>query len=342
MISNAGYVLQFFSAASADATRVTFAASRYNLSNGSAMMSNNALSIDGATDQKAGVMTAAHVIAINAAKTDITALKAAMQKVQGSGALVDDIRQYYTGADRLGFEVIGYNVATGEQNISLRRILLSGADTQNAGLMTAAMVTQLNQLRQAVFGSGGSTAQSTTFINIGIEINKGDGSLRVRGAAELIARGYTPYLFRYTRKRNRVNINRERLHGPVRKGWNVLGKADTVTFGNNEALLINASLIDRSYEGEKYRHEARYFVKDALDKDGNHAASYGKIRIIVAEKQGKVFVPRKVRLLYGIAFSSAKPDNRKLLDKASLVTPIVTFHVSTRIRNGSYTWIFER
>ena len=36
-----------------------------------------------------------------------------MQKVQGSGALVDDIRQHYTAADRLGFEIIGYNVATG-------------------------------------------------------------------------------------------------------------------------------------------------------------------------------------------------------------------------------------
>ena len=55
-----------------------------------------------------------------------------------------------------------------------------------------------------------------------------------------------------------------------------------------------------------------------------------------------MLVPKKVRLLYGIAFSSAKPDNRKLLDKTTLVTPIVTFHVSTRINNGSYTWIFER
>ena len=71
-------------------------------------------------------------------------------------------------------------------------------------------------------------------------------------------------------------------------------------------------------------------------------ASYGKIRITVAERQGKVLVPKKVRLLYGIAFSSAKADNRKLLDKASLVTPIIPFHVSTRIKEGSYTWIFER
>mgnify|MGYP007069859358 CR=1 FL=1 len=342
-IKAAGFVLQSFQAGSADAARVTFAASRYNLSTGAAAMLNNALVIEAATDQKAGVMTAQHVIALSAAKTDINALKAAMQKVQGSGALVDDIRQYYTGADRLGFEVVGYNVATGEQNVSLKRILLSGADTQTAGLMTSAMVAQLNQLRQAVFGSGGSTAQSRSFYNIGIEINKGSGALFVRGAEELIDKGYTPYLFRYSRKRNRVNVDGERYHGPVRKGWNALGKDDTVTIGTDGQVLIDAKVIDRTYEnGEKYRHEARYFVKDATDKDGNRKASFGKIRIMVAEKQGKTLVPRKVRLQYGIAFAKVKTGNRQLLDKTDLVTPIVPFHVSTRVNNGSYDWIFER
>ncbi len=342
-IRNAGFVLQFFQAGSADASRVSFMASRYNLSTGGAVMTPNALVIEAATDQRAGVMTVTHVSQLNTARTDITALKAAMQKVQGSGALVDDIRQHYTAADRLGFEIIGYNVATGEQNVVLKRLFLTGADTQNAGLMTSTMVTQLNQLRQAVFGSGGSTAQSTTFFNIGIEINKGTGALHLRGAEELIAKGYTPYLFRYTRKRNRVNISGNKSHGPVRKGWNVLGKADTVTIGNDETVLIDAKVIHRGYEDDqRYRHEARYFVKEGRDQSGNFMASYGKIRITIAERQGKVLVPRKVRLLYGIAFSSAKPDNRKLLDKTTLVTPIVTFHVSTRINNGSYTWIFER
>ena len=342
-IGAAGNVLQFFAEGNSDANKVVFSASRYNLFNGAGTMATAALVINGATDQKAGAMTAAHVISLTAAKTDITALKAAMQKVQGSGALVDDIRQHYTAADRLGFEIIGYNVATGEQNIVLKRIFLTGADTQNAGLMTSAMVTQLNQLRQAVFGSGGSTAQSRSFYGLGIEINKGTGALHLRGAEELIAKGYTPYLFRYTRKRNRVNISGEKSHGPVRKGWNVLGKADTVTIGNDETVLIDAKVIHRGYEDDqRYRHEARYFVKEGRDQSGNFMASYGKIRITIAERQGKVLVPRKVRLLYGIAFSSAKPDNRKLLDKASLVTPIIQFHVSTRINNGSYTWIFER
>ena len=345
MIGQAGNVLQYFTEGSSDASKVVFGASRYNLANGAASMANAALVIYGATDQKAGVMTAQHVIALSAARTDINALKAAMQKVQGSGALVDDIRQYYTGADRLGFEVVGYNVATGEQNVSLKRILLSGADTQSAGLMTSAMVAQLNQLRQAVFGGSGgsSTAQSRSFYNIGIEIRQATGALYLRGAKALIAAGYTPYLFRYTKKRNRVNVGNVKRHGPVRKGWNVLGKADTVSIGDNEQVLIDASVIDRTYDGDQqYRHEARYFVKDAADKDGSRLASFGKIRIMVSEKQGKVMVPRKVRLQYGIAFSSAKADNRKLLDKASLVTPIIPFHVSTRIKEGSYTWIFER
>ena len=130
----------------------------------------------------------------------------------------------------------------------------------------------------------------------------------------------------------------------MRKGWNVLGKADTVTIGSDEELLIDARVILReAYTGEeKYRHEARYFVKDVLDRNGNRKASYGKIRITVSERQGKIDVPRKVRLLYGIAFAKTRIGNRKLLDKGDLVTPIVPFHVSTNIREGSYTWIFEK
>ena len=141
-----------------------------------------------------------------------------------------------------------------------------------------------------------------------------------------------------------ISIDWEKLHGPVRKGWNVLGKADTVSIGNDDAVLIDARVIlrDKYTDNEKYRHEARYFVKDALDREGNRKASYGKIRITVSERQGKVNVLKKVRLLYGIAFAKTAIGNRKLLDKGDLVTPIIPFHVSTSIRDGSYSWIFER
>ena len=342
-IKGAGFVLQSFQAGSADAARVTFAASRYNLSTGAAAMLNNALVIEAATDQKAGVMTAAQVIALSATKTDINALKSAVNVIKGAGALMDGVRQVISATDRIGFRIFGYNLATGEQEAEMQTVVLTGATTALAGLMTASHVKLLNQLKQAVLGNGGSTAQSRSFYNIGIEINQATGALYLRGAKTLVAAGYTPYLFRYTKKRNRVDVGNVKRHGPVRKGWNVLGKADTVSIGDNEQVLIDASVIDRTYDGDqKYRHDARYFVKDVADKDGNRLASFGKIRIMVSEKQGKLMVPRKVRLKYGIAFSSAKADNRKLLDKASLVTPIIPFHVSTRIKEGSYTWIFER
>ena len=296
-IKGAGFVLQSFQAGSTDAARVTFAASRYNLSTGAAAMLNNALVIEAATDQKAGVMTAQHVIALSAAKTDINALKSAVNVIKGAGALMDGVRQVIAATDRIGFRIFGYNLATGEQEAEMQTVELTGATTALAGLMTASHVKLLNQLKQAVLGNGGSTAQSRSFYNIGIEINQATGALYLRGAKTLVAAGYTPYLFRYTKKRNRVNVGNVKRHGPVRKGWNVLGKADTVSIGDNEQVLIDARVIDRTYDGDqRYRHEARYFVKDVADKDGNRLASFGKIRIMVSEKQGKLMVPRKVRL----------------------------------------------
>lgn len=90
-IGGTSNVLQYFNVGNSEDNKVVYSANCYNLFNGAGTMATAALVINGATDQKAGAMTAAHVIALNAAKTDITALKAAMQKVQGSGALVDDL-----------------------------------------------------------------------------------------------------------------------------------------------------------------------------------------------------------------------------------------------------------
>ena len=340
-IGNANYVLQSLMAGNAHASKVIIGANKYNLANGQQSTSTNMLTIEGATESAAGAMTAQQVASLNTAKSDINALKAAMQRVQGGGALMDGIQMCLAAADRLAFEIVGYNLATGEHDVALQQLVLTGATTATAGLMTAQQVSQLNQLRNAVLSSNSRIGQ---FRNICIEIGHGEEALHLRGAGRLIDMGFTPYLFRYSRKRNRTNTGGRKGHGPLRKGWNVMGKADTVSIGNDETVTINPNVIMKGgyNESPQFRHEARFFVNDTEREDGTRRVSFGKTKIPLTKKVGSSYVPLKVRLRYGIAFASVKTGNRERLDPTSLVTPIVPFHVSTTINNHNYTWIFEK
>jgi len=339
----AGYVLQFFSYAGDNASKVSFNASRYSLSAGGSVMSVNALTIEAATTTRAGVMTAQQVLQLNNAKTDITTLKSAMTIVKGGGALVDGIRQILASADQLVFQVLGYNVATGEQDVELQQITLSGATTGTAGLMTAKQVKQLAELRAAVFGGDGITNISR---QLGIRISHGKDAIFLTGYEELVSQGYTPYLFRYSKKRNRITDEEgNKSHGDLRKGWNVLGKVGTVSIGPlGEIRILKDALKHPDINIgslETYQTKAMFFVKDELNSElKKRFASYGKIKIPLTGTSGY----RKIRLQYGIAFASVQLANHQLLDASMLVTPIVPFHVSTDVGNSgrTYSWIFER
>lgn len=347
-IQAAAFVVTDIKQGVGNATKIFLSLTKHDVRTGEDFPGLGSVSIAAATANQAGAMTAAHVTQLANAKTDITTLQSQMRNVRGAGVVVDGASVYHIATDKVGIMLFGYNLATGEREIEAQSFYLSAASQYAAGVMTAQHVKQLDALCQAVFGGSGTTAQKTYF-PLAIEINKGEHSLILRGALALVNRGYTPYLFRYSKKRNRTTSPEGiKDHGDVRKGWNVVGKADTLTIGPLDQVKIRKNVFDHpdidTSELQDYQLEARFFVKDELDASiGVRYVSFGKSKIDLQLKQqdgSKKW--RKVRLLYGIAFADYAVGKRDRLLPSHLVTPIIPFHVCTEFSNGQYRWIFER
>ena len=347
IIQAAGYVVTGISQGSSHSSKIILALNKHDVRTGEDFPGLGTCQIAAATATQAGAMTATHVQSLANAKTDITTLQAKMRTVQGAGAVVDGATVSHIATDRVGIQLFGYNLATGEREIELQSFYIGAASQYGAGVMTAAHCKQLEALRQAVFGSDGFSVNKT-FFPLAIEVNRGIDALRLHGALALVRQGYTPYLFRYSRKRNRRRINGIKDHGELRKGWNVVGDCNTVTFGPLEEVKIYKMVLPHDNieleEIDDYQWEPRFFFSEAIDSsNGRPYVPYGKskVRLMIKDEQGG-FVKRKVRLLYGLAFANQKAGKRQRLLAQNLVTPIVTFHISNVFTNEGFRWIFER
>ena len=348
IIQSAGYVVTGISQGSGHSSKINIALNKHDVRTGEDFPGLGTCQIAAATASQAGAMTVAHVQSLANAKSDITTLQAKMRTVQGAGAVVDGATVFHIATDKVGIQLFGYNLATGEREIELQHFYITAASQYGAGVMTAQQVKRLNELYQAVFGSSGSN----TFFNFGIEIGEGKNELYLKHAVKLVELGYVPYLFRYSRKRNRrINNEGHKSHGDLRKGWNVVGKGETIQIGNNGQVSINKIMFEHEeYNDEQmqsmaqFQSEAKFFVADKLDEArGIRYVPFGKTRINLHVKINNEYQLRKVRLQYGIAFASYRAGKRELLDKTRLVTPIVPFHIANvPFRNGGYRWVFER
>ena len=236
-------------------------------------------------------------------------------------------------------------------------IMIPGATIEHAGVMTAKQVQRLDDAERDIYNlrkafgsvSGGGTGQ---LLPIALRIGSGEGPLQVLGALPLIDKGYVPYLFRFSRKRNRITDRNEhdeiiRKHGPVRKGWNMVGKVDAIRVSNDGTVSIRKNvfkhpMIDTELLDE-FQTNAKFFIKEETDSKGTPYVSYGKTQVKLTREVNGQEVRRKVRLLYGIAFADYKVGPRGALDMSRLVTPIVPFHVCNLLLDmDSSVWIFER
>ena len=350
IIQSADYVVTGIRQGNGHSSKINLLLSEHDVRTGEDFEINSGCTINGATELQAGAMTALHVQKLESAKSDITALQAAMRNVQGAGCVVDGVTVSLIATDRVGIQLFGYNLATGERE-DMQDFYLTAANQYGAGVMTAQHVKQLEALRQAVFG-GSELPSVHSFYYFGIQIGMGKDELFLKGGEELVNLGLVPYLFRYSRKRNRT-IDQDGLkdHGEIRKGWNVVGKGETIQIGNNGQVSINKSLFEHDeYDDEQmqaldqFQSQAKFFVADKYDESLEiRYVPFGKSRVELHVKKDGEYRLRKVRLQYGIAFASYRTGKRELLDKKHLVTPIVPFHIANVLMyNGRYRWIFER
>ena len=348
-IQAAAFVVTDIKQGVGNATKIFLSLTKHDVRTGEDFPNLGTCQIAAATANQAGAMTAAHVTSLANAKTDIATLQTKMRIVQGAGCVVDGAMVSHLDTNRVGIILMGYDLATGEREVKMQDFYIPAASQSSAGVMTATHVKQLDALRQAVFGGSGTTIQKSYF-PLAIEIKRGVDPLILRGGRELMQKGYTPYLFRYSRKRNRSKSQEGiKNHGCIRKGWNVVGGPITITIAENGTVGIHKAAFHSDIpelvnDTAPYLYKPESFVDEKTDGHGSLYVPYGKSKVYIINTQTKNRW-RKVRLLYGIAFADYATGRRDRLDPARLVTPIVPFHVCNIREVGDDEdnyWIFEK
>ena len=338
-------------------SKVYFNIRKENLKTGEIYNKSNNKEIAAATNEQAGVMTAQNVKDLQRAVNGLLVQDELIRVLHSIDLVVTGIEDRPYRKDCLYYGVEYCELYAGERFPADDDIMIPGATIEHAGVMTARQVQRLDDAERDIFylrkaiGSvgGGGTGQ---LLPIALRIGKGGEPLRVLGALPLIEKGYFPYLFRYSRKTNRITDRDDhdeliKKHGPIRKGWNMVGKAGTIKVANDGTVTIGKNafkhpLIDTE-QLEDRQTDAKFFLKEDVDYRGNPYVSYGKAHVSLTRMKGGVEMRRKVRLLYGIAFVDYKVGPRGALDMSRLVTPIVPFHVSNVLLDiDRSVWIFER
>ena len=332
-------------------SKVYFNIRKQNLATGEEYNKQNNKEIAPATNEKAGVMTKAHVLALEKAAQDIVNLRQHVDLLRQPQLFVTGVYDRPPQKDNVYLGIEYQDIITGTLIEAEDDIEIPGATAQRAGVMTTKHVKRLDDAERDIYNlknaPSGAASKSMYPISIAIEEDSTGMHLRVLGAKPLLDKGYHPFLFRLSKKRN--YIPHDEKHALVHKGWHRVGQGtDTLHISDYGKVSISITAlkhadIDIEAEEENYREEASWFVNDR-DKNGLHVASYGNRIIKIQYITGRDVKAHKVRLLYGIAFSKQKPSPREKFDMSQLVTDIATFHVSTvPFNHGTeYRWVFER
>lgn len=333
-------------------SKVYFNIRKQNLATGEEYNKQNNKEIAPATNEKAGVMTKAHVQALEKAAQDIVNLRQHVDLLRQPQLFVTGVEQRPPQRDSVYLGVEYHDIITGTLIEAEDDIEIPGATAQRAGVMTTKHVKRLEDAELDIFNLKKQNAEKgSPMYHISAEVNnEGGNHLVIKGAKQLLDMGFHPYLFRFSKKRN---LSRpDNIHGPVRKGWNRVGQTKGVVkidAGGNVKIDVGAlkhTEIDLTpYIGDdSYQSAAKWFVNDRA-RGALRVTSFGKSRIKITYKDvNRVTRAHKVRLTFGIAFSKSATGPREKFNMGSIVTNMAVFHVATdpKEEGQRYSWIFEK
>ncbi len=284
---------------------------------------------------------------------------------KAAGSAITSIAQGQTDRNHVYANIAKVNLSTGATS-STSGIFIQQATTERAGAMRAQQVTDLNAARKNVTELQKQMEDATNLIDticvkLGLNGSNGvivnsqiscvvtDGYLHVLGAANLIANGYVPYIFRLVRKRNPFDdkdadpdIKAKKKYGPATKGWGVMGSIYTAR--------LNGSRLEISKNGRchmcikpvaGYSPEPSYFVSHGKDDDGNPTVGYGRSSVsLLDHKDKKGQRERMIRLRYAVGFAKPIYPGRSKITPANLASSLAEF--SLIYDTATQSWSFGK
>lgn len=230
----------------------------------------------------------------------------------------------------------------GTTNVESDGIIIRQATTDRAGAMRAQQVIDLNNASKNITALQNAMNNLSDTVNHlsnkfedvveQIECEVRYKSLYLRGARNLIEKGYVPYLFRYSKKRNRYDnrqIGGDKGHSNIKKGWNRMGGHLALKIGIDELVKFNTTDHKKWNNMEfsaqflnDFSCEAKYLVKE---NRRNMNFNWGCSKVSLKDRN--TMKPRLVKLRFGIAFVKSVIGPRLPANMLVLATNIAEFYV---------------
>ena len=222
------------------------------------------------------------------------------------------------------------NLAKGLQTTSTNQIFINPATTERAGAMRAQHVVDLNSaldgLSQAT-QSIDEIKQVTDCPKISTYVK--DGRLYVANTDYYVENGYCAFVFRFTKKRNRMRFDsvKDVKRCSKHKGWHVIGGLpNNVKFVENGKATFRKEALDQwHYEKSGFAYsETADAIIGAKGTGLDRHVPWGKKKVKVANKAGN-YTMRRFR--YATGFGKAYSRNTHSLSPAELASNLAEFSV---------------
>ena len=290
---------------SADSNNVKLDMDSVALANGNAVHSANAITIQQATTERAGVMAAQQVIDLNTAKSNIATLSEAIEKIV-SGVKIDKYKSY-------AFANGMWSPVGNASSDSYLHVFFKNNTSVSTVVPNSAGSS----------GSSGSSGESAPAYRIVTDCKGGE--LHVENASVFTDMGYVPYIFRYTVKTNRLRdkVTHQRCRGPKRRGWHVFYGVDTAKVSGTSLIVFGQFIgghLQDFYSADPYN-----MLKVTAYED-----DYGDItELIVGFGSKSINAVNGHSFKFGIAFGPYMKKGEFQMSR--LVTNIAPFRVHVRL-----------
>ena len=274
-------------------------------------------------------------------------------QLQNDPTLISHIVQGAADRNNVYLDATKVNVAFGTASTVEQAVTIKQATTERAGVMRAQQVSDLNDARNNVAALQTTVGRLQTlisevqtqihdieqsecpFFHIECKANMQDG-LHVIGATDLVAAGFVPYIFRYSRKKSRYRYNRNqhRRKGPKMRGWHVFCGVGKIKFQGKDLMMIARHNNERVSPTDFYASPQFLFSggNRKYDEDGN------VVGITIGYGCDEVDVTQGKRFRFAVAFS--RPQTSQFFDFTKLVTNMAEFGVFVKGENGtSQIWM---
>lgn len=285
-------------------------------------------------------------------------------------SLPDDLLSISQGsADRndVLVNITKANISKGTVTSLNDQIFIRQATTDRAGVMRAQQVVDLNTTKKAVanletsFQSMATDVQahSTRLSSLGTAVAdtqktvsdnaKSISSLKaitdrptiqtvvesrkllLLNAQYYLDKGFIPFVFRKTKKRNRTRHELSpNKRGPQHKGWHVIGGSPQCVNINKSNIVAFADVPLEEWhnlhrQSFNYSHSPEVLVRPCIVDDTELYVNWGKVQVSNLDRHSNS--PRMLRFEYGIGFGRAYERNRETVTPCNLVSNLAVFSV---------------